>query len=130
MDGLLALQNWDCVVETPTCKDAGGNSELRRNGIDGKSRTQVTNCVFDQVFVPAGSHLIQLYLLEDNAAVIQMIIKGRSPSMRHVTRTHAVTLERSFQRINSGPVVFVKYVRSNDPLADLLTKGAFSSQQW
>ena len=29
-----------------------------------------------------------LYVLEDNEAVIKMIIRSRSPAMRHVTRTH------------------------------------------
>ena len=35
----------------------------------------------------------QLYVFEDNEAVIKMIIKGRSPTMRHVSRTHRVALD-------------------------------------
>ena len=31
----------------------------------------------------------QLYICEDNEAVIKMIIKGRSPTMRHVSRTQS-----------------------------------------
>ena len=34
-----------------------------------------------------------LYVFEDNEAVIKMIIKGRSPTMRHVFRTHRVALD-------------------------------------
>ena len=34
-----------------------------------------------------------LYVFEDNEAVIKMIIKGRSPTMRHVSRTHRVALD-------------------------------------
>ena len=34
-----------------------------------------------------------LYIFEDNEAVIKMIIKGRSPTMRHVSRTHRVALD-------------------------------------
>ena len=41
--------------------------------------------------VPSNAHLsekeLQLYIFEDNEAVIKMIIKGRSPTMRHVSRT-------------------------------------------
>ena len=33
-----------------------------------------------------------LYVFEDNEAVINMIIKGSSPAMRHVSRTHRVAL--------------------------------------
>ena len=31
-----------------------------------------------------------LYVFEDNEAVIKMIFKGRSPTTRHVSRTHRV----------------------------------------
>ena len=42
----------------------------------------------------------QLFLFEDNEAVINMIIKGRSPTMRHVSRTFRVALDWLFDRIN------------------------------
>ena len=41
-----------------------------------------------------------LYVFEDNDAVIKMIIKGRSPTMRHVSRSHRVALDWLFDRIN------------------------------
>ena len=41
-----------------------------------------------------------LYVFEDNEAVIKMIIKGRSPTMRHVSTTHRVALDWLFDRIN------------------------------
>ena len=41
-----------------------------------------------------------LYVFEDNEAVIKMIIKGRSPTMRHISRTHGVALDWLFDRIN------------------------------
>ena len=40
-----------------------------------------------------------LYVFEDNEAVIKMISTGRSPTMRHVSRTHRVALDW-FDRIN------------------------------
>ena len=41
-----------------------------------------------------------LYVFEENEAVIKMIIKGRSPTMKHVSRTHRVALAWLFDRIN------------------------------
>ena len=41
-----------------------------------------------------------LYVFEYNEAVIEIIIKGRSPTMRHVSRTHRVALDWLFDRIN------------------------------
>ena len=46
-----------------------------------------------------------LYVFEDNEAVIKMIIKGRSPTMRHVSRTHRVALDWLFNRINLDPKI-------------------------
>ena len=55
----------------------------------------------------------QLNIFEDNEAVIKMIIKGRSPTMRHVSRTHRVALDWLFDRINLEPKIQVKYVDTN-----------------
>ena len=46
-----------------------------------------------------------LYVFEDNEAVINMIIKERSPTMRHVSRTHRVALDWLFDRINLDPKI-------------------------
>ena len=46
-----------------------------------------------------------LYVFEDNEAVIKMILKGRSPTMRHVSRTHRVALDWLFDRINLDPII-------------------------
>ena len=40
---------------------------------------------------PSGSSAM-VHVFDDNEAVINMIIKGRSPTMRHVSRTHRVAL--------------------------------------
>ena len=58
--------------------------------------------------------------------VIKMIIKGRSPTMRHVSRTHRVAPDWLFDRINVEPKIQIKYVETKDQLADILTKGSFS----
>ena len=72
----------------------------------------------------------QLYIFEYNEAVIKMIIKGRSPAMRHVSRTHRVALDWLFDRINLNPRVQINYVESKNQLADILTKGSFPRDEW
>ena len=66
-----------------------------------------------------------LYVFEDNDAVIKMIIKGRSPTMRHVSRTHRVALDWLFDRVNLDPKIQIKYIDTKNQLADILTKGKF-----
>ena len=51
-----------------------------------------------------------LCVLEDNEAVIKMIVKGRSPTMRHVSRTHRVALDRLFERIILDPKIQIRYI--------------------
>ena len=63
-----------------------------------------------------------LYVFEDNEAVIKMIKKGRSPTMRHVSRTHRVALDWLFNRINLDPKIQIKCIDTKNQLADMLTK--------
>ena len=72
----------------------------------------------------------QLYIFEDNEAVIKMIIKGRSPTMGHVSRTHRVGLDWLFDRINLESKIQIKDVDTKIQLADSLTQGSFSRDEW
>ena len=71
-----------------------------------------------------------LYVFEDNEAVIKMIVKGRSTTMRHVSRTHRVALDWLFDRINLDPKIEIKYIDTKNQLADILTKGNFTRYEW
>ena len=71
-----------------------------------------------------------LYVFEDNEAVIKMIMKGRSPTMRHVSRTHRVALDWLFDRINLDSKIQIKYIDTKNQLADIPTKGNFTRDEW
>ena len=66
-----------------------------------------------------------LYIIEDEKAVIKMIIQGPSPTMRHVSRTHRIALVWLFDRINLDPKIQIKYIDTKNQLADILTKEFF-----
>ena len=70
-----------------------------------------------------------LYVSEDNEAVMK-IIKGRSPTMRHVSGTHRVALDRLFDPINVDPKFQFKYIDTKNQLADILAKGNFTLDEW
>ena len=63
----------------------------------------------------------KLYIFEDNEAAIKMIFKGRSPTMRHVSRTHRVALDSLFDRIHLEPKIQIKYVDTKNQVVDMLT---------
>ena len=75
-----------------------------------------------------------LYIFEDNEAVIKMIIRGRSRTPRHVSRTNRVARDWLFDRTNSDHKFQIRYVDSWNQLADLLrhilTKGHFTRDEW
>ena len=71
-----------------------------------------------------------LYVFEDNEAVIKMIIKGRSLRMRHVSRTHRVAFDWLFDRINLDSKIQVKDIDTKNQLADILTRGNFTRDEW
>ena len=71
-----------------------------------------------------------MLVLEDNDAVIKMTLKGRSPNMRHVARTHRVDLDWLFERFQNDPGILIRYVNTLKQIADILTKGSFTSQTW
>ena len=71
-----------------------------------------------------------LYVFEDNEAVIKMIIKGRSPTMRNVSRTHRVALDWLFDRINLDSKIQIKYIDTKNQLADMFIKGNFTRDEW
>ena len=56
--------------------------------------------------------------------------KGRSPTMRHVSRTHRVALDWLFDRTNLDSKIQIKCVDTKNQLADMLTKGSFTRDEW
>ena len=50
--------------------------------------------------------------------------------MRNVSRTHRVALDWLFDRINLDPKIKIKYIDTKNQLADILTKGNFTRDEW
>ena len=115
VDGLLALDLWDIVTEV--VRLTNNNVQPKHTGIQetgatlhSKTRTQnvkrrqKVEQLSNVGYVPTKTHSSQnesqLYIFEDNEAVIKMIIEGRSPTMRHVSRKLRVALDWLFDRIN------------------------------
>ena len=72
---------------------------------------------------------LYIFIFEHNEAVIKMIIKGRSPTMRHASRTrrvHTIFFTESTWTQRSKSNV----LRPKNQLAGLLTKGSFSRDEW
>ena len=144
LDGIPALDLWDLIFLGNTTQNRIERGDPLLNNreiytpphtIHGRKRSQrVINDLDNIDFIPLNvqsSHQeAVLYMFEDNEAVIKMIIKGRSPTMRHVSRTHRVALDWLFDRINLDPKIQIKYIDTENQLADILTKGNFTRDEW
>ena len=94
-----------------------------------KSMLFKTLILFPQMFNP---QVVKLYCmcLRTMKLWIKMIMKGRSPTIRHVSRTHRVALDWLFDRINLDPKIQIKYIDTKNQLADILTKENFTRDEW
>ena len=136
LDGLLALELWDLIVSVlgnvSRVSDGSGQPD---NDVHKHHKSQKEIDVMKDIdSVPSNVQSARqealLYVFEDNEAVIKMIIKGRSPTMRHVSRTHKVALDWLFDRIYLDSKIQIKYIDTKNQLADILTKGNFTCDEW
>ena len=136
LDGLPVLELWDLIVSVfgnishisdRTWKPVNGEDK------DHKSHNKI-DAMKDIDSVPSNVKSARpealLYVFEDNEAVFKMIMKGRSPTKRHVSRTHRVALDWLFDRINLDSKSQIKYIDTKNQLADILTKGNFTRDEW
>ena len=106
LDGLPALELWDLIVSVfGSVSQVSDRSGQPDNDVHKHHKSQKRINVMENIdSVPSNVQSSRqealLYVFEDNEAVIKMIIKGRSPTMRHVSRTHRVALDWLFDRIN------------------------------
>ena len=133
---LPALELWDLIVSV--FGNISHISDRTGKPVNGKNKHHKSHNKIDAMkdidSVPSNVQSARqealLYVFEDNEAVIKMITKGRSPTMRHVSRTHRVALDWLFDRINLDPKIQIKYIDTKNQLADILTRGNFTRDEW
>ena len=136
LDGLPALVLWDLIVSVlgNVSRVSDGSGQLD-NDVDKRHKSQKKIDVMKDIdSVPSNVQSARqealLYVFEDNEAEIKMIIKDGSPTMRHVSRTHRIALDWLFDRINLDSKIQIKYIDTKNQLADILTKGNFTRDEW
>ena len=72
---------------------------------------------------------VRLIIMEDNEAVIKILLKGRSNALRHLHRTHRVNTDWLFEIIKMENIL-IKYVNTKFQLADICTKAFSKADDW
>ena len=136
LDGLPVLELWVLIVSVfgnvSRVSDRSGqlDNDVHKHHKSRKKINVMENIDSVPSNVQSARQEALLYVFEDNEAVIKMIIKGRSPTMRHVSRTHSVALDWLFDRTNLDSKIHIKYIDTKNQLADILTKGNFTRDEW
>ena len=115
------------IKETRECTgklDAWCMTRHQENEPRTKSRLQLSTTILNYATSIVLLNPVQCFtFFEDMKRWSRWSLKGGSPTMRHVSRTHRVAPDWSFDRINLDPKIPIKYVDTKHQLADLLTKG-------
>ena len=147
LDDLSSLELWDLIVsvlENPTQNhDRTGSSVENPSEICSPPHTihkrkQSRRVINDWDNVDSIPSNVQsshqealLYVFEDNEAVIKMIIKGRSPTMRHVSRNPEYAWLNIPSNQSGSQKIQIKYIDAKkNQLVDILTKGNFIRDEW
>ena len=133
LDGLLALELWDLIVSV--FGNISHISDRRGQFVNVKNKSLNKIDVLQDIDsvpsnVQSANHELYCMCLKTMRLFIKMIMKGRSPTMRHVSRTHRVALDWLFDRINLDPKIQINYIDTKNQLADILTKGNFTRDEW
>ena len=104
MDAKPALDLWDLIVKL-LHGNTHQNDQVRGDPQKSPTRKKIHGKIDDLNnvdFISSNVHPSRqeslLHIFEDNEAVIKMIMKGKKPTMRHVSRTHRVALDWLFDR--------------------------------
>ena len=120
LDGLPALELWDLIVSvfgsvSLISYRTGRPVDVHKHHKPHKKIDVIENIDSVPSNVQSSRQEALMYVFEDNEAVIKMIVKGRSPTMRHVSKTHRVALDWLFDRINLDPKIQFKYIDTKKP---------------
>ena len=105
MEGLPALILWETIMRTFQYSKRANpiKKQLAQSQATACSHNYMgglfNNIVYVPRTLPLSDGIGRLVTFEDNDAVIKICIKGRSPNLRHVNRTHRVDLDWLHERI-------------------------------
>ena len=143
VEGLPVLGFWDVVVEVMSGTWAGRGlrtpTSLPHTEPDspGQAYTSYVNHVLDRRLDPGDDSRerrrprpsTQLILAEDNEAVIKIVAKGRSGALRHVPRSHRISIHWLVEAFRRDGVK-IRFVSTKAQIADLLTKHFTKPDLW
>ena len=133
MEGLPALSLWSQVTEIITGRSNSTSPKTKSSESSAFRKydsISLDYCDYVPPSLPSLRYNTKSFFVQDNDAVIKMVVKARAPTLKHVSRTHRIDLDWLFERVSADPSIYGRYIHTKLQLADLLTKGQFTAEQW
>jgi hypothetical protein len=109
-----------CVSHsTPEAEIVAANAAIR---LEGLPALQLWDVIFRRK--------VQVTLLEDNQATMQILKSGKNPTLRHIARTHRVNLAWISEVFRHNDQVSIRYCVTSEQAADIMTKGFINPDKW
>ena len=109
---------------TPEAEIVAAAQALRTVGLPGLD-------LWDTIFMGTVGRKVQMYFMEDNTATIAILKTGKNPNLRHLGRTHDVSvkwlksvLDKMAEQIAMG------YIETKWQCADIFTKAFDNHEKW
>ena len=120
MEGIPALALWELVIDVfHPLKQALAAEFPTQPPVCTNIYEALTSVDYVPPNVPRPNGRAILVLLEDNDPVIQICIKGRNPTLRHVPRVHRVNIDATYERIREDPGISMRYWPTHVQFADI-----------
>ena len=117
MEGIPCLVLWREIISV----FSGGESQAMQTPPPMHTIEDVlANVDYAPTTLPENDNQAVLLVMEDNEAVIKMVIKTRAASMRHTGRTHRIVLDWLFERFHLDPAIQIRFVGTKEQIADFL----------
>lgn len=131
LDALPTLNLWEMIIEL---FHPDVIAKIPNNAVPGaRVRSTFANELLKADWVPPSlpphRGLARLLVCEDNEATIHLLIKGRSPRLRHTLRTFRTDLDFCHECMRDL-CISAKWVSTKLQIADMFTKPGFTSAQW
>ena len=86
--------------------------------------------LWDRIFLDSVGSKVNLKFYEDSTATIAIIKSGRNPQLRHVSRTHDVSIKWLSEAFRKERQIVLEYVSTDKQCADIFTKAFDDTAKW
>ena len=130
--------SWHCVRGANTCWPISGISKRQNCVSNSSAESEMVSSsnAIRKIGLPSIElwdallpHRPKMYFLEDNQAMLQCIRTCKNSSMRHLLRTHRISVAFLHERYRNGDFLFAHENGVNMP-ADIFTKAFTDKAKW